>query len=200
MDIAAFLVALCLGLGLSAASGFRVFIPPLAMSLAAHSGAVTLSPDWQWVGSYPAIIALGAATAIEVLAYWVPWVSNGLDVLEVFAAPVAGTLLTASSLSMVGDLSPVLVWAVAVIGGGGTAEIVEGATSVTRLVTSSVSGGLGGPVVSTGEMLSATVLSLLAILVPVIAFVVVVFLLVYSGYRLRKWWRRRNRPQNRPGL
>ncbi|NJN20649.1 MAG: DUF4126 domain-containing protein, partial [Leptolyngbya sp. RL_3_1] len=95
---------------------------------------------------------------------------------------------------MVGDLSPMLVWTVAVLGGGGTAEIVEGATSVTRLVAASVSGGAGGPVVSTGEMLSATVLSLLAILVPVVAFGVVVFLLVYSGYRLRKWWRRRHRP------
>ncbi|MGD1906042.1 MAG: DUF4126 domain-containing protein [Leptolyngbyaceae cyanobacterium] len=200
MDVAAFLVALCLGLGLSAASGFRIFIPPLAMSLAAHSGMVTLSPDWQWVGSYPAMITLGAATAIEVLAYFVPWVSNGLDAIEVFAAPVAGTLLTASSLSMVGDLNPVLVWTVAAVAGGGTAEIVEGATSVTRLVASSVSGGLGGPVVSTGEMLSATVLSLLAILVPVVAFGVVVFLLVYSGHRIRKWWRRRNRPQKRPGL
>ena len=32
------LLGICLGVGLSAACGFRIFVPPLVMSIAAKSG------------------------------------------------------------------------------------------------------------------------------------------------------------------
>lgn len=97
METIQFVLAFCLGLGLSAACGFRVFIPPLAMSLAAMNGILELSPDWQWVGSPLAVMLLSAATLVEILAYFIPWVSNVLDSVELIAAPIAGMLVTASS-------------------------------------------------------------------------------------------------------
>jgi len=191
MDPVSLSLALCLGLGLSAACGFRVFIPPLALSLAAMNGTVELGADWQWLGSPVAVVMLGIATLIEVLAYFVPWVSNALDSVELVAAPIAGMLVTASSLAMVGDLNPVLLWTIAAIAGGGTAELVEGTSALSRLVASSTTGGFGGPVVSVIELLSATVLSLLALLAPVMALVLVVGLIVYCGRRMLRWRQRR---------
>lgn len=193
MDTANLILALCLGLSLSAACGFRVFVPPFAMSLAAMHGVVELAPEWQWLGSQAAVITLGLATLVEVFAYFVPWVSNALDSVELIAAPIAGTLLTATSLSLVGDMSPVLVWTTAAIAGGGTAELVEGATAFTRLATASATGGLANPVLGIIELLSATVLSILAILAPVLAIILAAGLMFYCWRRLRRWQARRRR-------
>src|SRR5882757_4101590 len=64
-------LSICLGIGLSAACGFRVFVPLLCLSIAAHFGAghVHLAKSFAWIGSYPAIIAFGVATLIEIIAY-----------------------------------------------------------------------------------------------------------------------------------
>lgn len=186
-------MALCLGIGLSAACGFRVFIPPLALSIAAHSGAIQLSPDWQWVGNYPALITLAIAATIEVLAYFIPWVSNMLDSIEIALAPMAGMFVTASSLSIAGEFNPVIVWTVAAITGGVTAETVEVATSMTRLVTSGATGGMGGPIVSLLEVLSSIVLSILAITVPILAIFLVLFLIIYGGGKILRFISKRKR-------
>lgn len=193
METANLVLALCLGLGLSAACGFRVFIPPFAMSLAAMGDVLPLSSDWQWLGSPPAVITLGLATGLEVLAYLIPWVSNALDSIELVAAPIAGMLVTASSLAMVGELDPVLVWTTAAIAGGGTAEVVEGATAVTRLATAGATGGLANPMLGLLELLSASVLSILAIVAPVLTLILVMGLLVYCWQRIRRFRRRRRR-------
>lgn len=43
------LLALGLGITLSAACGFRVFVPPLVMSLAAIYGHLPLSAGFEWL-------------------------------------------------------------------------------------------------------------------------------------------------------
>jgi hypothetical protein len=89
-------LGLIVGIGLSAACGFRVFVPLLGMSIAAHSGYVTLAPGFEWLGTREALIAFSAATVIEIAAYYIPWVDNTLDALTTPLAVVAGTILTAS--------------------------------------------------------------------------------------------------------
>ncbi|MEP6664572.1 MAG: DUF4126 domain-containing protein, partial [Verrucomicrobiota bacterium] len=42
-------LSLCIGIGLSAACGFRIFVPLLVMSVAAKSGNLTLVESFQWV-------------------------------------------------------------------------------------------------------------------------------------------------------
>ena len=186
-------MALCLGIGLSAACGFRVFIPPLALSIAAHGGAIQLSSDWQWVGTYPALITLGIAATVEVLAYFIPWVSNLLDSIEIALAPIAGMFVTASSLSIAGEFNPVVVWTVSAIAGGATAETVEVATSMTRLFASGATAGMGGPIVSLIEAISSIVMSILAITVPILAMLLVIFLVIYGIRRILRFISKRKR-------
>src|SRR5688500_4357950 len=56
------LVSIGVGLALAAAAGFRVFVPLLALSLAARGGWVELSPSFDWLASTPASVALATAT------------------------------------------------------------------------------------------------------------------------------------------
>ena len=187
------IAALCLGIGLSAACGFRVFIPPLAFSIATHAGVVEPATEWQWLGTYPAIITLGIAAIVEVFAYFIPWVSNFLDSIEVALAPIAGTFITASSLSMAGEVDPTLMWTLSILAGGGAAETVEVATSLTRLVASGATAGMGGPVVSIMEMISSIVMSILAITLPILATFLVVFLMIFFVRRILKFLSQRKR-------
>jgi len=100
-------LGLIIGIGLSAACGVRVFVPMLGVSIAALTGHLTLSPGFEWMGTWPALIAFGTATVLEVATYYIPWVDNVMDALTMPAAMVAGVIATAS---VFGDVSPFLKW------------------------------------------------------------------------------------------
>lgn len=188
------ILALCLGVTLSAASGFRLFLPPLALSLTALYGDLELSSGFQWVGTYPTAIALGIATIVEILAYYIPVVDNLLDTIEIPTAVGIGTLLTAANL---GDVNPLLQWSIAAIAGGGTAGIIETFTAMTRMASTGMTGGTGNFLVATTEALSSGVLSILALTILPLGIAIVIGLLVLAIVKLpkliRSWRRKRSR-------
>lgn len=167
------ILGLAVGIGLSAACGFRVFVPLLGMSLAAHTGYVTLSPGFAWLGTQEALIAFGTATVVEIAAYYIPWVDNTLDALMTPLSVVAGTLLTASLL---GDLSPLFKWLLAIIAGGGVSAIVQGGTVALRAGSTSATGGLANVVVSTIELIGSIIVTILAILLPLLGLAAVIWI------------------------
>jgi len=175
------LSSICLGIGLSAACGFRVFVPLLIMSIASHTGHMTLSSGFDWIGTYPALAAFGVATVLEVAGYYIPWIDNLLDTIATPSAVVAGTIVMASAVS---EMSPLMQWSLAIVAGGGTSAMVQGVTSLTRGASSLTTGGLGNPVVSTMEMGGATLLSVLAVALPVFAGMVVIGVLVFAARKL----------------
>src|SRR5438093_573764 len=159
-------LSICIGIGLSAACGFRVFVPLLVMSIASLSGHLTLAHGFEWIGSYPALVTFSAATVAEIAGYYVPWVDHLLDTVATPAAIVAGTVTTAA---MVGDMSPYLKWTLAAIAGGGTAGVVQGTTVLVRGASTLTTGGLGNPFFATIELGGALFTSILAILAPLLA-------------------------------
>ncbi|MEP6573513.1 MAG: DUF4126 domain-containing protein [Gemmatimonadota bacterium] len=169
------LLSIGLGLGLSAACGFRVFVPLLALGLAARFGHVHPSPGFEWVSSPAALTALGAATAFEILAYYVPWLDHLLDTIATPAAVIAGVLASAAVLP---DLPPALRWGVSLIGGGGAAGLMQGATVLLRLKSAALTGGVANPVVSTVELIGAVGTAVLAITLPLVCIVLVVIMFV----------------------
>ena len=175
------LLSLCVGLGLSAACGFRVFVPLFATSVAAHAGHLTLTPSFEWLGSEAAMIAFGTATALEVGAYYIPWLDNFLDTVTTPAAVVAGTIVTAS---MVADVSPFLKWSLAVIAGGGVAGAVQATTVLARGFSLTSTGGIGNPLVATAELGGSVLTSLAAILAPLFAMFLVVLLSGIAVYKM----------------
>lgn len=172
------------GVSLSAACGFRVFVPMLVMSIAVHSGYLEPASGFEWLGSWPALMGFGLATVIEIVAYFVPVVNNVLDVIATPAAAIAGTILTAS---MAGDLSPVFRWILAAVAGGAVAGGVQLATvSVRSAVTPAGASGL----VSAAEDGAAVATSLLAVTVPLLAtgllVLVCIFLITRKHFRVKR--------------
>jgi len=176
------LVSLAVGLGLAAACGFRVFVPLLALSLAARSGSVPLSAGFDWVASDAAMVAFGSATVLEVIAYYIPWLDHALDVA---ATPVAIAAGMVTSASVFADLPPLVRWTAAIVGGGGMAALVQGSTVALRAGSTATTFGLGNAVVATGELAGSMIISLLAITLPLVAVVVALAFvwIVYSAAR-----------------
>lgn len=173
-------LALAAGLGLAAACGLRVFAPLLVLGLAGRFGHLPLASGFAWAASGPAIVALGFATVLEIGAYYIPWLDHALDTIATPAALLAGVLAVAA---VTGQLPPWLRWSTAIIGGGGLAGLTQGASVLLRLKSGALTGGLGNPVVSTGEWVGAIGLAIVAVLLPLLALVVVGFLLV-GAFRL----------------
>ena len=175
------LVGIGVGLALAAAAGFRVFVPLLALSLAARSGWIVLSPSFAWLATTPASVALGTAMVLEVAAYYVPFFDNVLDALAAPVAVLAGTVASASILT---DLPPWLQYTIAIIGAGGTAGAVHASTSLLRLKSSAATAGLGNPVLATLELIGSVLIAIFALFAPVIALIVAVFIVVLLTRRV----------------
>jgi len=169
-------LAILIGIGLAAACGFRIFVPFLVISVAAHSGHLALSPGFEWIGTEVAIATFLVATILEIGAYYVPFLDNLLDSVATPASFIAGSVVMAS---MVSELSPYLQWALAIIAGGGVAVSVQSLTTITRLTSSATTGGLGNPLLSTVEAGGSTLLSIAAIFIPAVAFLFVLGLFYF---------------------
>jgi len=172
-------LGLIIGIGLSAACGFRVFVPMLGVSIAALTGHLTLFPGFEWMGTWPALIAFGTATVLEVATYYIPWVDNMMDALTTPAAVIAGIIVTAS---VFGDVSPFLKWPTAIIAGGGVAGIVQVGTVALRAGSSGTTGGMANSLVSTMELVGSILVTVLAIVLPILCLVVVIWI----GYKMIK--------------
>ncbi len=159
------ILSFLLGIGLSAAVGFRVFVPMLIVSLASMAGAITLSPGFQWMGTPAAALVFAVATLVELLGFLVPWVSNALDSIATPAATIAGVIMMAAVLT---DMSPIARWALAIIAGGGVALTVQGATVVTRAAAAGATGGVASPVVAILEAIGSLVVTITTIIIPAI--------------------------------
>jgi hypothetical protein len=179
-------LSVCLGLGLAAACGFRVFIPLLVMSVASTTGHLELSGGFAWIASLPALITFAVATVLEIGAYYIPWLDNLLDSVASPAAVVAGVIVSATVIT---GMDPYLKWTLAVIAGGGIAGAVQVATAGTRGASTVLTAGIGNPLVSTVEAGGSLIASVMSILAPLVTFLLVASFLVLAV--LRSFRRRR---------
>lgn len=183
------LVPMALGISLAAATGFRVFLPLVVMGLGAREGLLPISSGFDWVTTWPALVMLTVASVVEIAAYYVPVLDNLLDSLAAPTAVGAGIVATAAVLGPGFDASPMLKWALAIIGGGGAAAVTQSATTVLRGKSTLVTAGAGNHIVATGEIVGALGLSLLAVVFPYVAVAIVCFVGLFA---FRVWWKRRS--------
>ena len=182
-----FFLSLCLGIGLAACSGFRVFVPLLLSSIAVHFGWVNVATGFEWMGTWTAITLLGTATVLEIGGYYIPWVDNLLDTIALPTAFAAGTLLTTSFIEI---NNPMLQWGLGLMVGGGTAGFIQAGTSMVRLASTKLSGGVANPVVATVENIVSIGLSFITFWFPIIAFSLVV---IFIFWLIRKILQRQSK-------
>jgi hypothetical protein len=180
-----FILSLLVGISLSATSGFRVFVPLLILSIASLAGWVELSPTFSWIGTYPAFAALMLAALLELAAYFIPYVDNLLGAAAVPISILAGMLITAS---LIIDLHPMLAWTLALVVGGGAALGGSALSNALHIGSTAATGGAANPFLSLAETVGSLFLSVLAVLVPILAFIIlalVVYLVVRVYRKMR---------------
>nr|WP_284046788.1 DUF4126 domain-containing protein [Gelidibacter japonicus] len=182
------IISICLGIGLAASVGFRVFLPLFVLSLASYFEVWELNASWLWIGSLTAVITFGVATLIEILAYYIPFVDNLLDTIAIPLATIAGT---AVMVSTVADLNPVISWALAIIAGGGTAAAIKSTATASRATSTISTAGFGNPLISTVETGASLIISIFSIFLPIFAFVLVVLILIVI-FKLYKKFKQSN--------
>ena len=183
-------LSIALGVGLAAATGLRLFLPMLVVSVAAYSGHLPLSDNFAWLATPAALVLLSVAALAEILAYYIPGLDNLLDTLATPAAFIAGTLIAAAVIT---DLPPMVKWSAAIIAGGGIAGLTQTTSAVLRAKSTVLTGTLGKPVIATAEVGGSLLVSLLALAAPLLTLVVIIVLL-WLGFRWFRQLSRRPRP------
>ncbi|MBE9139248.1 DUF4126 domain-containing protein [Nodosilinea sp. LEGE 07088] len=185
-----------LGLGLGVAAGFRVVVPFWVLSGAALFGPLQLADNMTWLGTTTAFVGLSIALVVEILAYSIPWLDNTIDTVALPIAAVAGTLLMAIAAN---QLDPFAQWSVAIVAGGGVAATVKGLNGLTRLVSTATTGGATNLIVAGVELIGAIVISLLALLVPVVVFVAVLaFFILLVRFAIKAFYRSKQSAAGEP--
>ncbi len=174
-----------IGIGLSAACGFRIIIPFLGLSIAAMGGHILPAPEFQWIGTQTALLAFATAAVLEIAAYSVPWMDNLLDAAATPLAVAAGAVATAAVMT---DVPPFLKWTIALIAGGGVAGTIQTGTALLRGASTASTGGAANLVLAAAEFAGSVLTTLLSLLVPFVGLIVAVLaaLWIVAGLMRRK--------------
>ena len=191
------------GTGLAASAGLNAYIPLLTMGLLArYTDTIDLPGGWQWLSNGWVIAILAVLLAVEVVADKIPVVDHVNDIVQTVVRPTAGGLAfgAGSSSETVTVSDPGAFFGshqwVPVAAGVVIALCVHGVKSASRPVVNATTAGVGAPVASTAEDFGSVVLSLLAILLPVLVLLGLVVLVLGGWWVLRR--RRQRKRERRP--
>ncbi|MGC5053647.1 DUF4126 domain-containing protein [Micromonospora sp. DT48] len=187
------------GTGLAASAGLNAYVPLLVMGLLARfTSVIDLPGGWQWLGNEWVLGILAVLLVVEVVADKVPVVDHINDVVQTVVRPTAGGLAfgagSASETVTVSDPDsffasggqwlPVLVGVLIALG-------VHLLKSTARPVINAATAGFGAPVASTAEDATSVVMSLVAIVLPVLVLAFLVGLVLFLPWLLRRRAERR---------
>ena len=177
--------------GLSGSAGLNAYIPLLLVALAARfpmgDPLVKLQPPYDLMGSWWAIGLLAVLLVVEIVADKIPAVDTVNDGIQTFVRPAAGAILFAGSANVITDIHPILALGAGLLVAGG----VHATKTAARPVVTVTTAGVGNPIVSTLEDIVALVVSVLALVLPIIAALLLFGFLVFLAVMLRRWRRRR---------
>ena len=171
--------------GLATSAGLNAYIPLLVVAVVARfTNLISLSKPWDTLTSWWVIALLVLLVAVEFFADKIPAVNHANDVIQTFVRPTAGAILFAASAKVITDIHPVLAMTAGIFVAGG----VHAAKSlVVRPAITATTGGVGNVPVSVAEDFVSTVLSILAIVIPILIGLV---LLMLTGLIIWFFWRR----------
>jgi len=164
------------GVMLAAVCGLRAFLPLLAVGVAARLGALHLNSEYAWISSWPAIVSFGVATLLEMAADKIPVVDHALDLLGGLLRPMAGALV---ALGLMPAFPKIVTASIALASAAG-AFGVQAVKAKTRVVSSATTLGHANPVLSGAEDVASLILTVAAILAPLIAFLLLVPLIAFG--------------------
>lgn len=174
--------------GLSASAGLNAYIPLLVVALLAKfTDLLSLRPPWDALESWWIIGLLVVLSLIEFFADKVPAVNHINDLIQTFVRPTAGAIAFAASANVITEVHPVLSLALGLLVAGGVHAVK---TLAVRPAVTATTGGAGNVPVSIAEDVVSTILSILAVVVPVVIACVLVLITAYIIWR---WYRKAKR-------
>jgi len=187
------LFAIFSAFGLSASAGLNAYIPLLVVALMARfTDLIKLSSPYDALSSWWIIGLLIFLSIIEFLVDKFPIINHINDfILQTFVRPAAGAIVFAASTNVISDIHPVLALALGLLVAGSVHAIK---TTAVRPAVTAATGGAGNIPVSLAEDATSTTVSILSVVVPVAAFVLI--LLFLSWIIWRHYNRRGPKPNN----
>lgn len=154
------LISVLIGLALATATGFRIFIPMLFLSIGSLTGFIDLSNEMQWLGTGTACFVLAVASLIELLSYLIPGVDNVMDVIDTPIAVIAGIVIM---FSVVQADDPMMHWVLSIVIGGSVTAILKACKSAIRGALTIFTGGMGNIVLALVEATASVFIAVVAI-------------------------------------
>jgi len=170
--------------GLSASAGLNAYIPLLVVGLLAHyTNLLHLNSPWDMLSNPWIILLLCVLVIIEMLADKIPAVNHINDLIQTVVRPVAGAIAFAASANVLTDVHPVLALACGLLIAG-TVHVAK--AGALRPAVTATTGGAGNVPVSVAEDVTSTVLSIIAVVLPMLIgtlLVVLASFIIYWFYK-----------------
>jgi hypothetical protein len=170
--------------GLSASAGLNAYIPLLALALLTrYTDLIKLSSPWDGIANGWIIALLLVLSLIEFFADKIPAVNHINDAVQTFVRPTAGAIVFAASAQVITEINPILSLAAGLFVAGGVHAVKS--LAIRPFVTATTA-GIGDVPVSIAEDIISTVVSILSILVPVLAFIGVLVVIAWTVHKFRR--------------
>jgi len=173
--------------GLSASAGLNAYIPLLVVSLLARfTDLIELDAPWDTLSSWWIIGLLLLLTLIEFFADKFPAVNHINDIIQTFVRPTAGAIVFAASAKVITNIHPILSLAAGLLVAG---SIHATKTLAVRPAVTAATAGAGNIPISILEDLISTIISILAVVIPV---VIACALIIVTAWIVWKFQRKQN--------
>lgn len=192
------MLELLTGTGLAVAAGLNAYVPLLVLGLAGRFlDFVELPSDWRWLENEWVLLIIGVLLVIELVADKIPAVDSVNDWIQSIVRPASGGIVfgtgAATQTAAVTDPAAFFesnAW-VPVVTGIVIALVVHAGKMLVRPAANALTAGAAAPALSTGEDIGALLLSLFAILIPILVVVAIVGLIVLVVSIFRRLRRQR---------
>jgi len=173
--------------GLSASAGLNAYIPLLVVGVLAHyTNWIKLTPPYDLLANPWILILVSLLLIIEMLADKIPAVNHINDIIQTVFRPAAGAIVFAASAHVMTGIHPLLALASGLLVAGSVHTVKSAAI---RPAVTATTGGTANVPVSIAEDVTATVVSILSIVIPIL---VGVLLVVLVSFIIWWFWRRAN--------
>jgi Domain of unknown function (DUF4126) len=181
------LLSLFSALGLSTAAGLNAYIPLLVVGLLArYTSLIQLSAPYDVLSNPWVLLGLALIALLDLIGDKIPGVDHALHLVGTVVHPVAGLVLGLATASG-GQVDPTLAAICGLIAAG----VTHGTRMIARPVATATTAGTANPVVSALEDIASLIMSLLAVLIPALAFLLLIVLAIAMVRVVRGVLRRR---------
>jgi hypothetical protein len=193
MDLFANIIA---GFGLAAPAGLNAWIPLLITGLAGRLGFIKLTQPFDVLTNTWVLLALVILLTIEVFADKIPAVDSLNDIIHTFIRPAAGGILFAAQSGMVHGMDPAFSFILGALSAGSVHAVKAG----VRPVVTATTAGLGNPLVSLVEDILSAVSTVLALIVPILAAIIMGSIVLVAAWVVWRWRERRRKRKQAQNL